>query len=123
MKGYWTCRRRVDGRLCRRVNPNIKRKCQECGGPKPKKRRPNHMRALDLPREVYLALNDGIESCAICGRPQTDFAKALHRDHDHATGKPRGLLCFPCNKKLRHDVTAEWLRAAADYLDRGKAAA
>lgn len=32
--------------------------------------------------------------CAICGRSS---AKRLSVDHDHETGKVRGLLCAPCN--------------------------
>jgi hypothetical protein len=31
--------------------------------------------------------------CAICGRHETEFAKSLHVDHCHDTGKIRGLLC------------------------------
>jgi hypothetical protein len=42
----------------------------------------------------------------------------LHRDHDHATGMARGILCFRCNTALPARVDAAWLRAAADYLDR-----
>jgi hypothetical protein len=35
--------------------------------------------------------------CAICGNEST---KRLCVDHDHKTGKIRGLLCFDCNKAL-----------------------
>lgn len=35
--------------------------------------------------------------CAICGRHQTKFKQKLAIDHDHATGKIRGLLCMNCN--------------------------
>jgi len=36
--------------------------------------------------------------CAICHRPPK--MRRLARDHNHTTGKVRGLLCFPCNKFL-----------------------
>jgi len=35
--------------------------------------------------------------CAICNKHQVEFKKALAIDHDHKTGKIRGLLCFKCN--------------------------
>lgn len=36
--------------------------------------------------------------CAICGKPPT--SRRLHVDHDHDTGKVRGLLCTRCNTSL-----------------------
>jgi hypothetical protein len=38
--------------------------------------------------------------CVICGRHQTEFAKGLAVDHDHASGKIRQLLCVNCNNGL-----------------------
>lgn len=39
--------------------------------------------------------------CAICREPPTGCGvKGLHIDHDHATGKVRGLLCVPCNLRV-----------------------
>lgn len=38
--------------------------------------------------------------CFICGRHQSEFTKKLHVDHDHITGKIRGLLCTSCNTAL-----------------------
>lgn len=35
--------------------------------------------------------------CKICGRHQDTIKKRLHVDHDHKTGKVRGLLCNQCN--------------------------
>lgn len=51
--------------------------------------------------------------CAICFGPM----KPPHIDHDHKTGKVRGLLCFDCNTgigKLRDSV--DRLRSAIRYL-------
>ncbi|GAB3658989.1 hypothetical protein GCM10027589_19860 [Actinocorallia lasiicapitis] len=50
--------------------------------------------------------------CAICG-----VRAAEHVDHDHRTGKVRGMLCFACNVTLGqfNDEAALFLRAVA-YL-------
>jgi hypothetical protein len=57
------------------------------------------------------------EKCGICGRGRT--TRRLDRDHEHkGKGRVRGLLCNSCNRRLNNRVTSEWLRAAADYLDR-----
>jgi hypothetical protein len=56
--------------------------------------------------------------CAICKR---DFSsgKDQHVDHDHQSGRVRGLLCSGCNTALGlMKDSPERLRAAADYLER-----
>lgn len=56
--------------------------------------------------------------CAICGR-EPRSGKHLHVDHDHDTGRVRGLLCFSCNAaigQLHHDVDRV-MRAAHDVDD------
>ncbi|SRR6266852_4238048 len=52
--------------------------------------------------------------CAVCG----EIMKNPHGDHDHKTGKFRGLLCEFCNHGLGNfrDSPA-FLRAAANYLE------
>jgi len=57
--------------------------------------------------------------CAICGTqdPGRNWP-SFNVDHDHATGRVRGLLCANCNDaigKLKDDPTL--LHRAAEYLD------
>jgi hypothetical protein len=53
--------------------------------------------------------------CAICN---SEFRKTPNVDHDHQTGKIRGLLCGGCNTGMGNlGDSSSRLRAAADYLD------
>ena len=57
------------------------------------------------------------EVCAICKRHQRFQRLAV--DHDHKTGKVRGLLCVNCNRGLgRFFDSPIRLRSAADYLEK-----
>jgi hypothetical protein len=62
-------------------------------------------------------LNEQGGGCAICGNPPK--SRRLHVDHDHKTGKVRGLLCFRCNRALPNYVTNDWMIAATEYLKGG----
>jgi hypothetical protein len=64
--------------------------------------------------EARLTAQGGV--CAICHQPPN--GKVLVVDHDHRTGKVRGLLCSSCNKGLGFlkDDSA-LLRAATAYLE------
>lgn len=55
--------------------------------------------------------------CAICKEPVGVKKRKLSVDHDHKSGKVRGLLCGACNPGLGsfHDKV-EYLQAAIDYL-------
>lgn len=54
------------------------------------------------------------DCCAVCG--STD---RLHVDHNHTTGKVRGVLCFNCNGALGHvRDSREILAGLIKYLDR-----
>lgn len=112
----WTCQRQAGGLVCKHVNPNRKRKCERCGKTRPPRTRPAHLIALEREYSDFVALNGG-EFCAICGRPPSQVRR-LDRDHCHDTGEPRGLLCARCNRALPRWCNSDWLRKAADYLDK-----
>lgn len=119
------------GWLCRRVrcgtrNDARKQKCVNCGAPRPKKRVPEHRKALrDENYPAYLDLNELIhgvdEVCAVCGRGRGEMR--LDRDHDHTTGypwsgQPRGLTCRGCNLLMPRHLTPPKARQIAAYLTR-----
>jgi len=62
--------------------------------------------------------------CAICKQPETGCSrqgrvKRLSVDHDHKTGKIRGLICNGCNRALGYfNDDPEKMRAAIDYLEK-----
>lgn len=55
--------------------------------------------------------------CAICKQP-CKTRRRLAVDHNHVTGKVRGLLCNACNNELGRFVdSSEILKAALDYIN------
>ena len=55
--------------------------------------------------------------CAICKIPSSDLKKAFDVDHDHETGRVRGLLCNNCNRGIGHlKDSVEILASAIAYL-------
>ena len=59
--------------------------------------------------------------CAICGKHQSEFKKALFVDHDHLTDKVRGLLCHKCNAALGLlNDNIDLLKLATNYLENNK---
>jgi hypothetical protein len=78
-------------------------------------------RTFGVTKQQFFSMLDAQgNACAIC-RKTLDLTKqrAVHVDHNHATGVVRELLCPDCNKGLGcyHDSPA-LLRAAADYAER-----
>ena len=58
--------------------------------------------------------------CAVCGNPEPPHRRSamLSVDHDHITGKVRGLLCSNCNFALGHvKDSIEILAALIKYLE------
>lgn len=62
--------------------------------------------------EKLIAVKNSTTECVICGSEER-----LVVDHDHKTGKVRGLLCGHCNRGLGHfKDDPELLLFAAQYL-------
>lgn len=94
---------------------SIRAKEKYRNNPELKRRSVVHKHGLTV--EAYDALMEvqgGV--CKICGNPQID--KALYIDHDHFTGRIRGLLCNNCNTGLgMFKDNSELLGNAIKYLD------
>lgn len=67
------------------------------------------------PQQVEQMKLDQNSSCAICGAPLTEKNQRI--DHDHVTGKVRGLLCHECNIKLPAIEDTGFVMLAWAYLD------
>jgi hypothetical protein len=67
------------------------------------------------PEEYEALLNANGRRCYICDKHESECAKGLHVDHNHITGKIRGVLCFSCNAAIGY------LKESPELLDRAKA--
>lgn len=119
---YWTCPK------CKHRNERAHRKCrgEGCTARRPKKRVPPHARTLrDDSYEYYEQLSVQIHggelgACGYCRKPKPEHGRH-ERDHDHKTGKPRGLACFQCNHHRLRLHTLETMRGGVAYLERVEA--
>ncbi len=79
------------------------------------------MREFGITVEDFARLMNAQEMrCAGCREP-LEFDHKTHIDHDHKTGKVRGLLCHYCNILLgvaKDDVGT--LRRLVKYLERSR---
>lgn len=81
----------------------------------------HRQRKFGLTKEAYfLLLADQRGACAICkiSFPQEIAHRNIHIDHNHETGKVRGILCMGCNNglgALKDNITI--LKNAAQYLE------
>lgn len=101
-------------------------KCKKCISDKGKLRSYEELRCKNLKQnynlthEEWLKINESQNGvCAICKKPEMRRGRPLSVDHDHQTGKIRGLLCSNCNTALgllRDSIPN--LSEAIDYLKR-----
>ena len=89
---------------------------------------PDYFKDYDLKRQygiTFKQYNEMLEKqnnvCAICGNPETSVIRGkvirLAVDHDHDTGRVRGLLCSNCNigiGNFKHDDNL--LQKAIEYV-------
>lgn len=65
---------------------------------------------IDIVRALYDKQNG---KCSICNQTLARY----HIDHNHTTGKVRGLLCFHCNTGIGHlRENVDTLNSAIAYL-------
>lgn len=92
----------------------------------PEKNKASHMvsnwreHGIDMTFERYEQMvEDQQGRCAICKRHRSEFKQNLSVDHNHETGKVRGLLCAACNRGIGlMGDSADMMRAGADYLEK-----
>lgn len=118
---FWTC-------PCGTRNERVKQRCAnaDCRRKRPKRRVARHAVTLrDDSYESYRQVSAAIhgvtdESCCVCGRPRHELMHH-HRDHDHVTGQPRGIVCFQCNGLMPRLLTLDRARLVVAYLERCEA--
>jgi len=73
---------------------------------------------FNIDRDDYdRILKEQNNACIICHRHKDELGYTLHIDHNHETGKFRGLLCYNCNAGLgnfRDNIDS--LKNAINYL-------
>lgn len=127
-----TCSRCTQEKPLERFSKDIRYKggyktiCRDCVNARKKPAKPEQARKWNLKRffgitpEQYqemLSKQEGV--CMICKEPPSKRDKwVLHIDHNHVTGKIRGLLCSSCNVGLgQFKDDKELLIKAAHYLE------
>lgn len=71
--------------------------------------------------QYYLLIDGQYYQCPICNESLMPFTRNTHIDHDHETGRVRGILCGKCNIGLGHfKDNPEFLQNAIEYIKRNQ---
>lgn len=93
-------------------------------------RNPDKQHATDIKRHYGITIEDYNKmlteqnnGCKICDKKHNPSIKRgrLYVDHDHATGKVRGLLCGGCNSAIGYFMDSiDLLQKAIEYIKTSK---
>lgn len=114
------------GKSCaKKWRANNMEKCREIARNQ-RKKYPLRFKSYDLKKSVGISLEEKDAKlvqqgglCAICRVDKPNTKKVWFADHDHKTGKFRGVLCGRCNSVLGYALdNPAILLEAANYLNR-----
>lgn len=111
MRACTKCGKRKPASAFKRRNggDGVRKQCRDCyaAGRRaryladPEHERHHSWRAQGIDVAQAKALFSGHKGgCDLCGADKPRGMGDWHVDHDHSTGRLRGLLCFPCNVLL-----------------------
>lgn len=108
---YWN-----DENFREKVKENVKKYYKA----HPEKRLAQRVKKYGITADEYSKMLESQNGkCAICGAKTGDNrGNRLYVDHDHASGRTRGLLCYSCNFGIgifKDDVNL--LKRAIEYLE------
>lgn len=115
----------VKNREWRKNNPEYDKQWREKNREQVRNSKLKYNYGENAPEIVKILLKEQNGVCALCGLSETRTRNGkvlpLHVDHDHITGKIRGLLCSNCNRGLgflKDDIKI-FLKIPG-YLEKGK---
>ena len=94
-------------------NSGLSSHCREC------KSEERLLARYGINKDIYMAIFQAQKGCClICDVHNDEKKLVVDHDHDHDTGKVRGLLCNPCNKALGlFYEDCGRMRRAAEYIE------
>lgn len=116
-------------RVCKHCNEsfsimnNAQVYCKRCCPTRPSYQRLQHYGLSQPEFDSLLQMQNGL--CKICNCSLTENPRKLDVDHNHKTGKIRGLLCHRCNMIVGFLDKGDWtaqLQKISSYIEDGNQA-